>query len=496
MTCAVLSAQANDNCAGATSLTVDDPLICGEAVASAGAQGGECLTSWAGGGNATLWYSFTASNDSIVLNFIQTAGSGCFIRVYGPGATCLPSCASAIFSEQQTGDPGEHHLLTGLTVGGNYLIQVDAFEPNGPSTNGLTFCINVNNPDPAGTSSNALLLDECGTSFSNTTNGGFWQNGTGTGWNNLDGNASTTCGGCAAGADTPFIINNVSWSTFCALSAGTWEITVDGIGSCTLPAPNQGVQASVFTGTTSALVNEGNSPNPISPGGSWTSSTLTVNAGECAYLMIDGFAGDACDYSVTLTNIAGGCDLLPVELISFNVFRTNENAYLNWKVASEIDNQYFLIERSFDGENYEIIAQVESIGDHGFEHDYYFTDERAKLTDTYYRLSEVDSDGEVKILSVKFLRGNFYNERVYMSLFPNPAHQSISVEFVHNGGNSGALIEIYSSTGIKVYSGEFETHPGLNNLEVVLDDLDAGNYLLRLISENGVETGKFIKKDN
>jgi len=225
--CFTTTVFAADNCGSATPLTIDGPLLCGQVMGPMTAQAGECLTAWAGAGNATAWYSFTAPNDSIVLNSIATAGGGYFLRVFGPNPTCQPVCGSAIYSAQQTGDPGEHILITGLISGQTYFVQVDAADPNGPATSALVLCLGVHNPSPAGLLASPLLIDACGSAFSNSTNGGYWQSGGGLSFNEFDG---------VPGGDFPFVGNNTSWTTFCSLTAGTWQITISGVSNCTLSA--------------------------------------------------------------------------------------------------------------------------------------------------------------------------------------------------------------------------------------------------------------------
>lgn len=67
------SQPANDNCASAASLTIGAALTCGQTTQSASLQVGECYTNYGGGASETsVWYRFTASNDSLVLNVLNT----------------------------------------------------------------------------------------------------------------------------------------------------------------------------------------------------------------------------------------------------------------------------------------------------------------------------------------------------------------------------------------------------------------------------------------
>lgn len=439
---------ANDNCASAIALTIDAGLSCGQSATGATLQGGECITNYAGITESTMWYQFDATNDSLVLNFVVTnspAGPP-EVSVYGPfapGGGCIPACASTVYNGLQNGDPGSHILLTGLATSGNnhYLIQIQNNQPGGPGS-AVGFCINLQNPEGNNTAATGDLLNACGTAFTNSTNGGYWQAGTSIGFNSFDGNAATTCGTCGeVGDDSPFVINNVSWTYFCSLTAGTWQITVNGVSGCTLAAPNQGVQASVFTGTPTALINQGNSQNPIPPGGSWTSGVLTVNSGECAYLMIDGFAGDACNYNVTLTNLTGGCIVLPIELGRFSANVSGNSVILSWSTLSEKNNSHFTIERSDDAANYEYVGTVIGSIKSETKIDYDLIDVNPLDGINYYRLSQTDLDGKTTVSGITSVNFQLRDES-QLSVFPNPTE---------NGSNptiqiSGRVFENYTVT--------------------------------------------------
>jgi len=489
----VYAQPANDNCASATTLTIDAALTCGQTTQNSTLQGSECYTNYGGGSTeSSTWYRITANNDSLILNFIQTNTPNCYpeVSVYGPfasGGGCLPACASTVYNALQNGDPGSHILLTGLATSGNrdYLIQIQNNSCGGPGSGFNTYCINVQQPEGNNTPTGADQLDACGTAFNNSTNGGYWQTGTSAGFNNLDNNNGTTCGGCTAGDDTPFIINNVSWTYFCSLTAGTWQITVNNINGCTLPSPNQGVQASIFTGTTASLVNAGNSQNPIAPGGSWTSGTITVNNGECAYLMIDGFAGDACNYSVTLTNLSGGCVVLPIELEAFSAFDLGNQVRIEWITQSEINNDYFVLEKSNDGENYSFVSEVDAVGSSTSAKTYSYYDSNSFSGMVYYRLKQIDYDGNSRIMGyAKIVRQN--DEPISVDIYPNPSNNGSFPNIFLNGkldeNYTYSLIDI---SGKSIVEGNFKINTESSQQIYLNVNPGAGAYFIKLIDSQG-----------
>lgn len=483
----VYAQPANDNCANAINLAVDAGLSCGQSTLNASLEGSECYTNYAGGSTeVSMWYTFTPSDDSTVLNFVQTNTSDCFphISVYGPFAvaTCQPLCATSVYSALSSGDPGAHILLTGLTPGLVYMIQIQGNECGGPNDTETDFCIGVANASPNGTSDGATLIDECGTAFNETTDGGYWQSGTGTGFANLDNNGATQCGTCAAGLDVPFVINNAAWNTFCALTNGTWQITVDNITNCALTGA--GIQAAVFTGTTGSLNLEG-SQSPVA--GSWSSPVITVNAGECAFLMIDGFAGDVCDYTVTLTNITGGCTILPIELVAFEVQRENETTLISWRVKSEIETEGYLIQGSHDGKNYEELDFVPSKKSNYNEVKYNI--EQSTSTFKYFKLIQVKEDGQERMLAVKYLKET--SRELALNCSPNPAREILYITPENYSQKVPMKFELINLQNQTIWS---QTTEALGNFQLSLDDLKSGQYILRF-THNGQVINKKILID-
>lgn len=90
------------------------------------------------------------------------------------------------------------------------------------------------------------------------------------------------------------------------------------------------------------------------------------------------------------------CDSpMPVELLSFDANTdAQNNVKINWSTATETNSDYFTVEKSFDGTNWEIIGFVTSAGNSNQQIDYTFTDNNAQEGVSYYRLKQTDFDGK------------------------------------------------------------------------------------------------------
>jgi hypothetical protein len=414
------AAPVNDNCTSATPLTIDGGLDCNGTTFDATLQGGECYTNYGGGASEhTVWYSFTANNDSLVFAFNKTNFTNCVsphVRIYGANVGCLPACGTEIYNDLHNNDPGQHTLLTGLVVGATYLIQVQDLDCGGPNDGHVEFCIGMFTPPVNNIVSGAEGIDSCGQVY-NGTNIGYTPEDLTPGSDNLDGNLGTTCPTCGtAGDDVPYVVNNSSWFSFCASAAGTYNIDFNGITNCQNAAPNYGLQMTIFRGTPTNLTVIQHAPSPSAPGSSWTSMTFSVAAGECIYLVVDGFAGDQCDYSYTLNNISGGCNLvpLPVELIYFEAFSMETRNKLVWATATEVNCDYYLIERSTDFKNWDRVGTVNGMGNATFENTYSLYDYEIENELYYYRLTQFDYDGASEVFNVVAVdnRGDLIDRKV------------------------------------------------------------------------------------
>lgn len=115
---------------------------------------------------------------------------------------------------------------------------------------------------------------------------------------------------------------------------------------------------------------------------------------------------------------------LPIELIDFTATVEGPNVRLNWSTASEVNNDYFEIERSSDGNTFTPILSQAGAGNSTSSIDYTDLDRNPFYGLSYYRLKQVDFDGKVsysKAVSITFDKPQGDELFVY----PNPAKNEI-----------------------------------------------------------------------
>ena len=217
-------------------------------------------------------------------------------------------------------------------------------------------------------------------------------------------------------------------------------------------------------------------------GATWTNEMgVLSDTGDEYYLEKSGIN------NFSIWAIAESGMLLPVELVFFEAEAIDNSIVLTtWQTATEVNNRHFEVERSQTGNQFEQIGVVAGNGTTQSVNDYEFTDSDPYTGYSYYRLKQVDEDGEFDYSD----RRQVYIERATgIVLFPNPAREIIQLTIPEN-----LNIDRYR---ILRLNGEFEKSGMIDevNNSLQVQDLAAGMYLLELSSGSEiVKSIKFIKE--
>lgn len=206
----------------------------------------------------------------------------------------------------------------------------------------------------------------------------------------------------------------------------------------------------------------------------------------------DGEFGFWNNIGCTVDAIATINGVLPVELLSFEA-NVVDNAFINldWITASEINNDFFTIEKSKDGQIFEVVGIVDGAGNSNTIKNYNSLDESPYQGISYYRLKQTDFDGKnnySKIVAVNIV-GAFED----ISIFPNPILGVGYLSFIA-AANSTSTVLVYDISGRIVWSKNYTTNKGANKFTIETEHLTQGMYFLML--DNGEESTniKFIKE--
>jgi hypothetical protein len=160
-------------------------------------------------------------------------------------------------------------------------------------------------------------------------------------------------------------------------------------------------------------------------------------------------------------------------LTQFDAKLQDQGILVTWTTATELNNDYMVLERSANGQDFLEITRVKGKGTTQETQHYHYFDPNPLAGINYYRLRQVDFDGTTdhsKVVAITLDKGEL------MSIFPNPAKDRINIQ------TSLTLLaeEVFllDALGRKI-SLNLQGSPGWYEIKLPAE-LPAGNYWLRL----------------
>lgn len=173
---------------------------------------------------------------------------------------------------------------------------------------------------------------------------------------------------------------------------------------------------------------------------------------------------------------------LPVELISFEANCLNKETVLEWCTASETNNDFFTVEQSIDGINFQAIGTVNGNGTTTGKRCYKFTAGAGIANVNYYRLTQTDYSKKTtvhKIISV-----NACDNILDNTLITNNGTKTVGI-LVNASVDANYELSVHNSLGQIVDVKHIDVKKGYNNIQVDLDNVSNAIYYLSLV--NGLE---------
>jgi hypothetical protein len=182
------------------------------------------------------------------------------------------------------------------------------------------------------------------------------------------------------------------------------------------------------------------------------------------------------------TYIASWVGALPVELEEFTATAEGRSAVLHWTTASETDNDHFDIERSPDAISWTKIGSKKGAGTTNSKTEYNLIDAAPLEDDNYYRLKQVDVDGQFVYTDIRGLTFDS-PEQNKVAMFPNPvsSHSPFTIQ-LSNANTTISHISIANVLGEIVY--QSQSVPQKNIGQIDDGALPAGSYLVSVYSDD------------
>lgn len=166
---------------------------------------------------------------------------------------------------------------------------------------------------------------------------------------------------------------------------------------------------------------------------------------------------------------------LPVTLVAFGgKLNKNEQSELNWITSSELNNSYFDVEYSTNGEFYKI-GTIKGNGTTFHYHDYAFIHLTPAVGDNYYRLKQVDYNGKTAYSEVINIP---YSKKVGpFAITPNPTHGELNIQY-EAISDDDVNISVTNLLGQVLYQNQYNSSIGLNALNLNLQYWEPGIYFV------------------
>jgi hypothetical protein len=182
--------------------------------------------------------------------------------------------------------------------------------------------------------------------------------------------------------------------------------------------------------------------------------------------------------------------VLPVTLSSLAIQKQTNSVILKWQTASELNNDYFVVQHAVDGVNFSEIGKIKGTGNSNATTNYNFTHRNPSNGTNYYRLKQVDFDGnstlsETAVATMALSSKNF---DVYTS------NKDSNIDFFYSAEKATeAKISIYSIDGRKIAEKNVVLEKGGNKFAVNVPSARNGIFIASLRAENLVLNKRFAK---
>jgi hypothetical protein len=184
-------------------------------------------------------------------------------------------------------------------------------------------------------------------------------------------------------------------------------------------------------------------------------------------------------------------DPCSIGLTSFSAKICTQNACLEWTTYSEINNDYFTVEKSIDGISFVPVSYVDGAGNSLIVNQYSIIDTQLFEGTIYYRLKQTDFNGSFtysKLVALEFSK----TPEFYFLIYPNPASGNEFNLKIFGAKGSEVKIIINDFTGKESYSALVTLTENGENIYSLCSNAPSGTYFVTIISEKAKSIKKMI----
>jgi hypothetical protein len=181
---------------------------------------------------------------------------------------------------------------------------------------------------------------------------------------------------------------------------------------------------------------------------------------------------------------------LPIELLRFDAKVCSQKICLEWSTASELNNDFFNIERSTDGFNFQEILTVDGSGTTNTQINYEALDASPEFGANYYRLKQTDFDGASSysdVITVKLSDSDDF----FIEISPNPViNRTIYLSYA-GAEQKNIAVSFYSVSGDLIYTQEIGS-AGAKQAVILPENFTPGIYLISASNGSTYHSGRLV----
>lgn len=143
---------------------------------------------------------------------------------------------------------------------------------------------------------------------------------------------------------------------------------------------------------------------------------------------------------------------LPVKLILFTAEIDNTSVKLMWVTETEVNNDFFTVERSTNGIDFEALGNVPGSGNSNTLKEYDFNDDAPEFGTSYYRLKQTDFDGKYEYSELIAVQYDMNDDGICtLKVYPNPCVGTCTIDLKDCPlADSQVDVELYDTMGKKI----------------------------------------------
>lgn len=223
-------------------------------------------------------------------------------------------------------------------------------------------------------------------------------------------------------------------------------------------------------------------------GTSWDAAVGPGTAGVTTGVGTSGIISSQSTFSPWV--LTRGTAMLPVELLSFTLSCKDKQAEVKWSTATEVNNDFFTVERSADALNYVPLGTVTGAGNSSSVQNYSFMDTDPLSGTSFYRLKQTDFNGYTETFQAASISSCTGEGGVSVVIGNGIGNGNIWVS-INDAEGQDVLVGITDILGRKVYAKELRNIPGSYLLNADLQ-LAPGVYVVNAATASDSFSKKIV----